>query len=103
MVKSGIDKWKIIGPLITIVLVGLGFAGSWFTQKATVESLEKDQKKIEQKVENHEKDITELRIKDAQDTEIINNIGTTLNKIEQQTRDIPQIKADLDVIKRRPR
>ena len=96
-------KLKLIGPIITVLIVLLGFAGSWFTIKANVGELKVDQQRIESKVDQNEKDITNIKIEDASSSQVIKNIGDTLGKIEQQTSQIPQIQADLESLKDRMR
>lgn len=97
-------KWKfLVGPLVTLLIVGVGFLGSWFTVQANVGELRVDQQRIEQRVDQHEEEITDIKIQDARDSQVIKNIGDTLQKIEQQTSQIPQIKADIQSLKEKIR
>lgn len=91
-------KW-IVGPLITVVVVSLGFAGSWFTVKADVGELRADTLKIESRVDQHHDDLSNIKIKDAEQSQIVKNVSQSLSRIEEQTQNIPQIQADLEVLK----
>lgn len=93
-------KWKfLVGPLVTLTIVGVGFLGSWYTVKANVGELKTDQARIEDRVDRHEDEITDIKIKDARNSQVIENIGDTLQKIEQQTSQIPKIQADVQSLK----
>ena len=102
--QKGEWKWKfLVGPFVTLVIVGVGFLGSWFTVQANVGELKTDQQHLEQKVDQNEKEITDIKIEDARNSQVIENIGDTLRKIEQQTSQIPKIQADVQSLKDRIR
>lgn len=98
--KSDI-KWKLIGPLITIVIVLTGFVGSYYTVKANVADLKVDQAKVEAQLKQHEEEITDLQINEAQESQVIKNIGQALDRIEEQTQKIPDIQSDIAVLKQK--
>jgi len=91
-------KW-LIGPIVSLCIVAIGWLGGWYTLRANVVHLEKQQSALEQTTDRHEVEIVNIKVKDASQTQVIVNIHQLLNKIEAQTQKIPQIQADISLLK----
>lgn len=91
-------KW-VVGPIITLFLVSIGFLGSWFTVQANVDELKADQTEITVRVKTTEDNINNIKIKDAEQSQIVKDISKSLKKIEEQTSSLPRMQADLEIMK----
>ncbi len=78
------NKWWI-GPLLGVMIAGLGLAASWGFVKAEVTHLKEADTRIEAKADINTNTITEIRIEQ----------GKVMTLLEQIAEDIKEIKNDL--------
>lgn len=84
---NGVSKWKwVIGPFITLFLVGVGFFASWTTMKVSIFEIQKDLINIEQKTESIQDKVHDLEIKGAVDASVLKEVQKDVNEIKNDVK-----------------
>ena len=74
-------KWWFIGPLITVIVIGAGIVGSWYTGQEAVANTKVQVEQNETQIDENRKQITELRVRDAKQEQGIEFLSI-MNAIE---------------------
>ena len=81
------SSWgKHAGIIITVVILLAGIIGSWYSNKATVNELQRTQAKIEQRLEKIEQKSHELELKAVVDSSVLNSLKEVVLEIKQDVK-----------------
>jgi peptidoglycan hydrolase CwlO-like protein len=80
------DWTRLLGVGITIVVLVAGIITSWATNKAAVAEIQKDQAKIEKRIEKAETDIHDVQLKAVHDSSILESVKEDVTEIKQDVK-----------------
>jgi len=79
---------KLIGPLITVLVLSAGIIGGWYTNKASVATLQSNQVKLEDKVDKLSDTTHDIELKVVQERSDLKSVKEDMTEVKQDVKDI---------------
>ena len=75
---------KHLGTMISIMVLGSGIVATWTTLKVNLSEAQSEISALERKVNEAENRVRQIELKDAGDTQILNNIEEQVKQINKK-------------------
>ena len=79
---------KHIGTIITVVALGIGGVGAFYTNQATVSELKADNEQLESKILRLESTVHDVELRAAQDSSDLRSLKEGMQEIKQDVKTI---------------
>jgi hypothetical protein len=80
------DWTRLIGLGITIIVLIAGIITSWATNNAAVAEIQRDQVKIEERVEKAESNLHDVQLKAVHDSSVLESVKEDVQEIKQDVK-----------------
>lgn len=80
------DWTKSIGVIITVVVLGSSIIVSWATNNAAVNELQRNQGKLEQRIEKVETKVHDIELKVVADGSLLQSMKEDVSEIKQDVK-----------------
>ena len=80
------DWTKLLGTIITVVVLSTGIVASWATNSAAVDELQRNQAKLEQRIEKAETKIHDIELKAVADGSLLQAVKEDITEIKQDVK-----------------